>query len=235
LFAAALGLGAGPHAFAADLPVKAPRAPAAIVAHTWSGCFVGGHAGGLWSRTTWTNATVPFVGEPISSNDPSGVVLGGQVGCDYQTGSFVFGIQGDGAWTDASGTGNDLVFAGARDRTESNWIASITGRVGHAFDRLLVYVRGGAAWIQNDYTFFAPTGVAFAAADETRSGWTVGGGFEYAFMPGVSGFVEYDYYDFGDRIATLSVLTTGAFFGNASIRQHVHIAKVGVNFRFMGR
>ena len=233
--ALALCLGAAQNVFAADLPVKAPRAPAAIVASTWTGCFVGGHVGGMWARTVWTNATDPFVGEAISSNDPSGVVAGGQVGCDYQTGSFVIGLQGDGAWTNASGTGDDLVFAGARDRTESKWLASATVRLGYAWDRWLGYVRGGAAWIRNEYTFFAPTGAAFAGAKETRTGWTAGVGLEYLFTPGVSGFVEYNYYDFGDDVNSLLVLTSGAFFGNASIRHQAHAAKVGINFRFGGR
>jgi outer membrane immunogenic protein len=230
-----LCLGAAQNVFAADLPVKAARAPAAIVASTWTGCFVGGHVGGAWGRTVATNATAPFVGEAIASSDPSGVVAGGQIGCDYQAGSFVIGLQGDGAWTNLEGTGDDLVFAGARDRVESKWLASATGRLGYAWDRWLAYVRGGGAWIRNEYTFFAPTGVAFAEAKETRPGWTVGAGLEYLFTPGVSAFVEYDYYDFGDRVNTFTVLTTGAFFGDASIRHQVHVAKVGVNFRFGGR
>jgi opacity protein-like surface antigen len=78
-------------------------------------------------------------------------------------------------------------------------LASVTGRVGYAWDRLLGYVRGGAAWERDEY--WATTillGTAYTAR-ETRPGWTIGVGGEYAFTNVLSGFVEYNYYDFGTR------------------------------------
>ena len=76
-------------------------------------------------------------------------------------------------------------------------LASVTGRLGYAWDRFLGYVKGGGAW-ENDDHFFTDA-INTGTASLTRSGWTVGIGGEYAFTNFVSGFVEYDYYDFGDR------------------------------------
>jgi outer membrane immunogenic protein len=73
----------------------------------------------------------------------------------------------------------------------------VTGRIGYAWDRVLGYVKGGVAWERDDITFaFFPTG-AIATVSDTRSGGTVGVGVEYAFTNRITGFVEYDYYQFG--------------------------------------
>ena len=76
-------------------------------------------------------------------------------------------------------------------------VASVTGRIGYGWDRFLGYVKGGGAWERDELTF-AFTGVIDYVSD-TRSGWTIGIGGEYAFTNWLTGFVEYDYYDFGSR------------------------------------
>ena len=88
----------------------------------------------------------------------------------------MFGIQGDYDWSNASGTATDALNIGLTDRSSIKSLASVTGRVGYAWDRFLGYVKGGGAWVRDDYGISC-----FATASETRTGWTVGVGGEYAF------------------------------------------------------
>ena len=236
LLAVALGFGAAQSASAADLPVKAPIYKAPVVAaYNWTGCYVGGHFGGLWANKDWTLTTpgAAAFGEPLGSHDANSWLGGAQVGCNYQFANrFVIGIQGDYAWTDADGSHIDSVDPTVTDRTRIKSLASVTGRVGYAWDRFLGYVKGGGAWVRDEYDpFVTATGAPFDSASETRSGWTVGAGGEYAFNNYLSGFVEYNYYDFGTR--TLTFLDpAGAFSDNIDIKQNVHVVKAGLNFRF---
>lgn len=189
---------------------------------SWTGCFFGAHLGGAWGNKHWT---LPPAGAPIASYDQSGGVGGGQVGCDYQTGVIVLGAQFDYGWSNLKGSGPDQIAAGFSERTNTNAIMSLTGRLGVAWDRWLTFIRGGAAWAHDDHEIFVTaTGAIAAARSETRSGWTVGIGGEYALTNNLSGFLEYNYYDFGTR--------TLGFPGLADIQQNVSVVKGGVNYRF---
>ncbi len=218
-------------AVAADLPVKAPPYRAPVVApYTWTGCFVGGNVGGLWAHKEWIDNTPGggVIGQPLGSHDADSWLGGVQVGCDYQfAGGWVIGVQGDYDWTDAKGTNADLLVApigSATDQTKIKSLASVTGRLGYAWDRFLGYVRGGGAWARDDYSIFYVDGLE--TANETRSGWTVGVGGEYAFTNWASGFAEYDYYDFGTRTIPFSGGTV------ADIKEHANVVKVGLNLRW---
>jgi outer membrane immunogenic protein len=121
--------------------------------------------------------------------------------CDYQfAGGFVIGVAGDYAWTDADGSNVSLLFPGFTNHSKVESLASVTGRIGFAWDRFLGYVKGGGAWERDEYDF--TNGVIIGTVGETRSGWTVGIGGEYAFTNFVTGFIEYNYYDFGNRDLT---------------------------------
>jgi outer membrane immunogenic protein len=88
--------------FAADMPIKVPGV--AVPAFAWSGCFLGAHAGGGWARKDVTdpvalveeNAFATLAtGVTTAQNNPSGAVIGGQVGCDYQVvPNWVVGVEG---------------------------------------------------------------------------------------------------------------------------------------------
>ena len=113
---------------------------------------------------------------------------------------------------------------------DTKWIGSITARVGYAFDRFLFFARGGAAWAHQTYDFSGPTGVPFAfSGSDTRTGWTVGAGFEWAFMAHWSTTVAYDYYDFGGR----NVVLTGSL-GTLpmNITQRIQTVTLGLNYHF---
>jgi outer membrane immunogenic protein len=212
-------------AVAADLGARTARsAPvmAPVAVSSWSGCFVGVNGGYATAPTDWT---VTGTSIAAGSHDATGGVVGGQIGCDLQTGNFVIGIEGLMDWADLSGSHN---FGGVHFETDTNWLATVTGRAGIALDRTLLYVRGGAAFINNDFAFSAlgvrPTG------DETQTGWTVGVGAEWAFTPGWSARVEYNYMDFGG--VTPTFCARGICGTALDIDQVVHSVTVGLNYRF---
>ena len=201
----ALGaLVAGP-AMAADLRVRAPvyRAPPPVVTYfSWTGCYVGGHVGGLWVSKDFRHTETEFFDNHVSSHDASGWLAGVQAGCNYQVGGWVFGLQGDYAWADAKGSHTLDTFDGfATGHSSIKSLASFTGRIGYAWDRFLGYVKAGGAWERDNYHINFDN-VTVATAGGTRSGWTVGIGGEYAFTNNLSAFLEYNYYDFGSSGVT---------------------------------
>jgi outer membrane immunogenic protein len=118
--------------------------------------------------------------------------------------------------------------------SEAEALASVTGRLGYGFDRTLLYVQGGAAWEDVDYSASTTMiGTAYRASD-TRSGWTVGGGGEYALTGRLSAFVEYNYYDFGTERIRLT--PQFAFLPTAfvDIDDTANVVRAGVNLRFGG-
>src|ERR1700742_2856377 len=164
---------AGP-ALAADLPIKAPPM-AAAVPYSWTGCHVGGHIGGAWDRTTYSDPGTfvtpapPFVfggltqnfaplGASFSGNSDARFVGGVRAGCDYQFPShWVIGFGGDVSWTDLNSLTNDPFFNGKNGQpiglsSRTNEIATLTGRVGYAWDKVLFYGKGGAAFAHDKYS-----------------------------------------------------------------------------------
>jgi outer membrane immunogenic protein len=232
-------------AMAADLAVKAPPP---VYRYSWTGCYIGGNVGGLWAHKDWTVAPGDptlgaVVGAPFGSHDPNSWLGGAQAGCDYQfAGGFVVGIAGDYDWTNAKASSgdavNNLAFAttGYLDQSNIKNLASVTGRVGYGWDRFLGYVKGGGAWERDDYTIFTPAGLAAATASQTRGGWTVGVGGEYAFTNWLTGFAEYDYYNFGTRdlafVSSGAVIAAGRIFDVVSIKETKSVFKAGLNLRW---
>ena len=209
-------------AVAADLRVPTYRPPLLpVYIFSWTGCYVGGNLGGLWVEKDFTVLSDGFGGS-FSAN-ASSVAGGLQGGCNYQfAGGWVVGIQGDYDWTDAHLDGNGAFFANFADSFSVKSVASLTGRVGYGWDRFLAYVKGGVAWERDDITFaFFPTHT-IATLSDTRTGGTVGIGGEYAFTNWITGFIEYDYYNFGT--------SSDNFVFPVEIKETKSVLKVGVNF-----
>ena len=228
---------------AADLgarPItKAPIA-APVALYNWSGFYIGGHVGGLWADKDWTDVTPPPPFIPLGSHTASGVAAGGQVGFNWQTGAWVFGVEGQFSWTNAD-SDHGCIVAGAvvllTCRTEMNWVGTAAGRIGYAFNNVLLYAKGGAAFADEDFlTIPSTTGVALGVqsvalrASDTRTGWMVGGGVEWGFTPNWSAKIEYNFMEFGkDTFAFVDPV-----FGTSLIQidQQVHLVKAGINYRF---
>ena len=142
----------------------------------------------------------------------------------------MIGVQSDYAWTSAEASHVSLLDPSLTIQTRIESLASVTGRLGYAWDRFLGYVKGGAAWERNNFNVFNNVTLATLAVsgDRRRTGWTVGVGGEYAFADYLSGFVEYNYYDFGSRDITFS---NG---GILDINATKNVVKAGLNFRFGG-
>ncbi len=109
-------------------------------------------------------------GAAQSTQDISGGLAGGQIGCNYQVNTWVFGIQGDYDWSNASGTAADASFCPGPDHSNVKSLASVTGRVGYTWDRFLGYVKGGGAWVRDDYSVTNVAGLARARARPATAG-----------------------------------------------------------------
>jgi outer membrane immunogenic protein len=228
-------------AFAADLPVKTPvhRASPPIVAN-WTGCYVGGNIGYGWAPTKWSGSGVEY-----ASHTADGLVGGGQVGCDYQNGRWVLGIQG---MFDASGMkGSSINWAldpagGVTDTTQISWFATLTGRVGYTLQPMtLLYVKGGVAWVRSKFNecceptvIIQDTSGPFedGYANVTRTGWTVGAGVEHMFRPHWSAFLEYNFIGLGNDGITFTPIPPAPSPFIYNIHQDIHLVLVGVNYRF---
>jgi outer membrane immunogenic protein len=237
LAAIAFSFGVSQASFAADLPVKAPVYRAPVAVSTWSGCYIGGQVGYGWARDRLieiddaTGTLSAF--SPADKATPSGILAGGMAGCNWQwSGPWVIGIEGDGEWTDINGSVIAYPGTGTPPDTYEariRWQASIRGRLGYAFDRNLLYVTGGAAFanIRHVYT----SGGLSEDFSKTQTGWTVGGGWEYAFMPNWTARIEYRYSDFGTVTNVPTVVWTG-FTENHDVVEHA--VRFGVTYRFTG-
>jgi outer membrane immunogenic protein len=232
----ALAAAARPAA-AADLEPMYYGAPPPVMLFSWTGFYFGAHVGGAWAHKDFGNQTFGFGGVtyiPVSASiDPSGWLAGGQIGAQFQTGSWVLGFEADASWANLSGSSNCSSIAGpalvANCNAQVNTIGTVAGRLGFALDRLLIYGKGGAAWANDKYQL--NSSVLNFQANETRWGWMVGVGAEYAFTDSWSAKIEYNYIDFTNR-STEFTDTTDQVNLNANIRQNVQVVKTGVNYRF---
>jgi outer membrane immunogenic protein len=227
-------------AVAADLPVSAPyQPPPPRPVYSWTGCSLGVNIGGGWASKSFTDTVGTFgpVGGNLGPHSPRGVAGGGQVGCDYQAGLFVLGV---GGFFDLTGMkANNFQPGGVLlNNSFIQSIGTVTGRVGYTVTpTMLLYVKGGGAWMHDIFTITNFAGNVAAIGSSTPGGWTVGGGFEWAFFGGNwSAFLEYDYIDVGTPRVTFTT-ANAAFIPAAAtfpldIRQRVSVFLFGINYRF---
>ena len=172
-------------------------------AYSWTGLYVGAQGG--W---TWANFLRDIGAAPTSDWNPDGPVVGGHVGALYQWNMFVLGVEGDGEWWGIEG--GDGGQGGVTDTVDGNWLASIRGRVGVAFDRFLVYGTGGWQWGNTDIVQTA--GGAAATVNVTFDGWTAGGGVGFAVTNNIIVGAEYRYTDFDrEAVGATAVAVAGGY------------------------
>ncbi len=150
----------------------------------------------------------------------SGGFGGGQLGCNYQAGAAVFGIE-----TDFQGAGMSKSFGPTafavpgvitfNGSDKLKWFGTLRGRLGYAADRVLLYVTGGLAYANNsfDFTGIDAAGNSFTISNSTtKMGWVVGAGVEWAVAGSWTVKAEYQYLSFGSvGPFTVPVSTRSAF------------------------
>ena len=235
--AASIAALASAPAFAADLgrPItKAPAMVAAPVYSGWTGFYIGGQVGyqyGYFRETDFFTGTDLATGFTQRFN-PDGIVGGGHIGFNLQTGAFVWGIEGD---IEGSGVRGTLNYGGGLGvRFDQRWQSSIRGRLGFTVgNTAMIYATGGAAFSDLRYTYFTNTATELFTGNQT--GYTVGAGIEWMFAPAWSARVEYRYTDFGRFNDQLTIIG-GPGNRNITARQEAEFStvRVGVSYHFGG-
>lgn len=181
---------------------------APATAGSWTGIYLGGHAGGLWgdvdtTQTAQTSGGFDFNSQLIGDEhdlSPSGVLGGVQIGYLYQMSSMVFGIEVSGSMSDFDKSEIDPNDDDNVRTVNSDWNAAATLRTGYAFGNSLVYVKGGYAIAEVDVNVVDTNpGVDSFSTSERHDGWTAGGGFEHQLSNDVSLALEYGYYGLGAK------------------------------------
>jgi opacity protein-like surface antigen len=210
---------------------KAPKAPAA---YDWAGFYIGAYLG-----ADWGSANLTFLDDGAATAPRfAGFLGGGEIGYDHQVGRWVFGLAGDLAWTNAHGARPCPIGFFANCEVDTNWLSTVTGRIGYAYwDRLLIYVKGGAA-IAQDYAKAACTpnssstilpvmGCPSSGYSGIDVGWTAGLGSEFSLTRNVSVKSEMMYFDLGGDRDTIAGIPT-------DVRRSGFISTLGLRFRFHG-
>jgi opacity protein-like surface antigen len=229
--AAAIALATAPQAaVAADLAVKAPPI---VPVFSWTGVYIGGNLGVGWGRKNWSDPfPAPVFGDRI---DIGGAIAGGQIGFNYQVGAAVWGLEADADWANIQGTNTCFAAIGGLNcGAKVRSIGTVAARLGYAVDRTLLYVKGGGAWVNDEYSLnnsgiVAPGAAVIATTTVTKWGWTIGGGIEHALSNNWTMKLEYNYMSFGSNAVTFPF---AAPFNTFSIDQRVSLVKLGVNYKF---
>jgi len=242
LAGASLVLGLGVPALAADLPVKAlPRKAPVVAPYSWTGWYIGANAGYGVGYGQGTFAFGPLL-ETFNAM-PAGAFGGGQLGYNYQFGSFVVGAETDIQGAGISDTRTCLLGcvpgSSALIDQKLNWFGTMRARVGLANGPVLTYVTGGAAYGGTETGVTTTFGGATAASSvsATKSGWTWGTGVEAALGGNWTAKAEYLYMDLGSSSASNTVAVPGAaavipVVSTFNVKNREQIFRAGVNYHF---
>jgi outer membrane immunogenic protein len=235
----------GSAALAADLAPPPPPPPPIF---TWTGPYIGGQVGYAWGAGNFNDSgfdpiTRTFISGTLGGT-PNGAIGGAHVGYQVQLSQFVLGLEGSVDGTSLTNTAVatfPVAFKGSTlsAQTSADVQGSIRGKIGFAWDRLLIYGTGGVAFggFNTDFDLAAPNRrppiFATANTSSTRVGWTAGGGLQYAVTNNWWVFAEYRFTDFGTLNNDLltAQLPAGAFFiGSRRLQQNQ--VEVGFSYRF---
>jgi outer membrane immunogenic protein len=234
-------------AFAADLPSPAiiPSPAYLPPVYNWTGFYVGGNMGAGWTGLSNTNFS-DTLGSSFTGPTNTQFVGGGQVGANYQFGGgVVVGVEAMFDWFTVSH--NNPVTATDPTNTvaanigvaDARWLTTATGRIGYAWDRVLLYAKGGGAWVATTSPSISIAGggpASFSAVNNTTvSTWTAGFGLEWAFSSNWSARAEYDYIALPNQSLTVAPATPT--FGGDVIsfnNRNLSIFTAAINYKFGG-
>jgi outer membrane immunogenic protein len=227
--AAAIVVAANGYGHAADLPTPSLPPPLPAAVYKWTGVYLGINGGFGTGNSNWSDGPVGTTG----SFPTSGYLIGATAGINYQLGEYVFGIEGDGDWTNLSGNSGSTCGAitavltpPVSCQTQSRWLATVRGRVGYAFDRILLFGTAGAAFGDIQTGLNPPS--TFDSSVE--AGWTAGAGIEFAFAQSWTAKVEYLFVDLPNAACTTVGNCAGAAGSIVSFNES--IIRAGLNFKF---
>ncbi|QIG51626.1 porin family protein [Nordella sp. HKS 07] len=223
--------------------------------YDWTGPYVGLQGGYGWGENdvkpdvdVLTQAPPPVLFSSIFDTDDEDVILDpsqhGQIGIDgwlggahagynWEVNSFLVGLEGDIEFADLSGQTDVFLTDGATDpigeaKKDIDWLGSLRLRLGYAMDRSLIYLTGGLAVGGVEMKFRSDV-LNDESGSDTQWGWTLGGGFEYAFTDELSGSIEYRYTDLGDT--KLDIDSPGVN-GDFEFENTFHAVRAGLSWHF---
>jgi outer membrane immunogenic protein len=243
--------------FAADMPMRAPL-PAAP-AWSWAGFYAGVNLGGAWGTSKYTLTFPPGTGwltvnQSQLANDGAATLNmgsvsgGGQIGYNWQVNNIIFGPEADIQYIGLRKT-NTFTQLGPlptiitpytfTESSRSDWMATVRGRLGVAAGRVLFYGTGGVAFADSassDTLNFptllpAATFTGAGARSSVQTGWTAGGGVEWAFSDHWTAKAEYLYARFPTSTTGMNPINT-VFTQSYTDRLTVNLARMGVNYKF---
>ena len=251
---AAIGaIGLVSSANAADMPARGPvyKAPVVATAYNWTGFYIGGNAGYGWSDQTDSIAAITdpafILGLQAATSVPvnaKGFIGGAQFGYNWQLSpSWLLGLEADFSGSDLTGTnavpGTDTSrIMTAQEKLD--WLGTVRGRFGILpTDRILTYLTGGLAYghamlsTALSRTIGCTGNICPAGSvSDTKVGWTVGGGAEWAFASNWSVRAEYLYVDLGSISHNMTDPNFPLEIYNASIPLRENIVRGGLNYKF---
>jgi outer membrane immunogenic protein len=249
LLVTAVAMGIAGVASAADVEI-APEIPARP-AFSWTGCYIGGFAGGAWVNTPRSAETSNYVYTSSPYNNyayefDNGFMGGGTLGCNWQpVGTpWVLGVEGEAGYlTKIDGTLNSTTFANSAEN--GNGYGMLTARLGYALVGTLFYLKGGAAYIDESFTIARPTSTAaqlpayVSTTSQIKGQWTIGGGFELSIFGNLILKAEYMFIGVENDSPCVVVASASGSIVPGTYCPGVHvngisIGKVGLNYLFNG-
>ena len=228
---------AGP-AFAADLGKPPPyKAPAYVPAPSWAGFYLGIHGGYGWGHDS-----VDVDLSPLSNPSPKGGVFGGQIGYNWQFGTFVAGLEVDSSWADLKDS-QSFTITGVVDELPASLTTTLSSKVDYlgsfraragflATPDWLFYGTAGLGWghdsitIAETLTVGAQSASVSSTASNNHVGWAAGGGMEYKLTPNLLLRAEYLHYGFSSETYNFSLGDT------LNSKLSVDVVRGGLSYKF---
>ena len=242
LLGAGFVLAGAASAVGADLQVGAPayRTPIAPApTYNWTGFYLGGHVGGAWDHRSVDHfSTVTGAPTGTSSTDASGIMGGGQLGYNYMVvPNWVIGVEADISGANLRSTSVSQSPPRApitQGDSKVDLFGTVRGRVGYAWNNWLFYGTGGFAWAEEDLTrtqLAGTTGNATPGTVESSSatgtGWTAGGGIEWAIVQNWTARIEYLHLDLGTVSVTAPIAER-----RSDVSLTIDTVRAGLNYKF---